>query len=68
MKDISSKSVKELVEMRKKMKKDLFELKAKNAIRGLKETHKIGDIKIGIARINTLLTHKIKENYGNNMK
>ncbi|HCB51840.1 TPA: 50S ribosomal protein L29 [Patescibacteria group bacterium] len=68
MKDISSKSVKELVEMRKKLKREAFELKAKNAIRGLKETHKIGDIKVSIARINTLLTHKIKENYGNNMK
>ena len=68
MKDISSKSVKDLVEMRKKMKKELFELKAKNAIRGLKETHKIGDTKVKIARINTLLALKIKENYGNNMK
>ena len=68
MKDMSSKSVKELVEMRKKLKQDLFALNAKNAIRGLKETHKIGDTKVKIARINTLLTHKIKENYGNNMK
>lgn len=68
MKELSSKSVKELVEMRRKMKKDLFELKSKNAIRWLKETHKIGDTKVKIARINTLLALKIKENYGNNMK
>lgn len=67
MKDLSSKSVKELVEMRKNLKKEVYELKAKNAIRGLKETHKIGDAKVKIARINTLLTHKIKENYGSHM-
>jgi ribosomal protein L29 len=33
MKELSSKSVKELVAMRKKIKKDLFDLKSKNAIR-----------------------------------
>jgi ribosomal protein L29 len=33
MKDISEKSIKELVDVRKQMKKDLFTLKAKNAIR-----------------------------------
>lgn len=68
MKELSSKSVKELVDMRRNMKKELFELTSKNAIRGLKETHKIGDTKVKIARINTLLALKIKENYGNNMK
>lgn len=68
MKELSSKSVKELVDMRRKMKKELFELNSKNAVRGLKETHKIGDTKLKIARINTLLSLKIKENYGNNMK
>mgnify|MGYP003588820089 FL=1 len=68
MKELSSKSVKELVDMRKSMKKELFELKSKNAIRWLKETHKIEDTKVKIARINTLLALKIKENYGNNMK
>ncbi len=68
MKELSSKSVKELVSMRKKLKKELFDLKAKNTVRWLKETHKIGDTKIKIARINTVLTLKVKENYGNNMK
>lgn len=68
IKELSSKSVKELVDMRKKMKKELFDLRSKNAIRWLKETHKIGDTRIKIARINTLLALKIKENYDNNMK
>lgn len=54
IKELSSKSVKELVDMRKKMKKELFDLRSKNAIRWLKETHKIGDTRIKIARINTL--------------
>ncbi len=68
VKELSWKSIKELVEMRKKLKKELFELKSKNAIRGLKETHKIADTKIKIARINTFLALKIKEKDGNNMK
>lgn len=67
MKELSGKSVKELVSMRRSLKQELFGLKTKNAIRGLKETHKIGDIKVKVSRINTVLTHKIKENYGNHM-
>jgi ribosomal protein L29 len=50
------------------MKKELYNLKMKNAIRGLKETHQIWDIKIKIARINTVLKSKINSNYDNNMK
>lgn len=68
MKQIVEKSIKELVSERNKMKKELYNLKMKNAIRGLKETHKIWDIKIKIARINTVLKFKINSNYGNNMK
>jgi len=41
MKQISEKTVKELVNERKKLNKELYNLKMKNAIRGLKETHKI---------------------------
>ena len=67
MQELSGKSVKELVMMRKTLKQDLFGLKTKNAIRWLKETNKIGDTKVKISRINTVLTHKIKENYGSDM-
>jgi ribosomal protein L29 len=59
MNDIREKSPKELVALRKKLKDELFALKMKNAIRGLKETHQIGDLKIQIARINTVLTLKV---------
>ena len=59
MNDIKDKSPKELVALRKTMKDELFALKMKNAIRGLKETHKIGDLKVSIARINTVLKSKV---------
>mgnify|MGYP002620442460 CR=1 FL=1 len=59
MQKINDMTVKELVKERAKLKKELFELKMKNAIRGLKETHKIWDLKVQIARINTVLKSKI---------
>ncbi len=68
MKKINEKSIKELVIERRKLKKELYDLKIKNSIRGLKETHKIWDVRVKIARINTVLKSKITENYGNNMK
>lgn len=68
MKQINEKTVKELVNERKKLNKELYDLKMKNAIRGLKETHKIWDVRVKIARINTVLKSKISTNYGNNMK
>lgn len=68
VKDLSDKSVKELVQMRTKFKKDLHALKMKHAIKWLKQTHQISLTKKNIARVNTLLTSKIKEEYGNTMK
>ena len=61
-------SVKELVQNRTKLRQELYELKMKNAIKWLKQTHQITQIRRNIARINTFLTSKIKEKYGNNMK
>ena len=54
--------------MRRKLKKELYDLKMKNAIRGLKETHKLGDLKIKIARVHTVLTHKTQKAHGDNLK
>lgn len=68
MKDLHDKSIKELVLMRRDFKKELYGYKMKNAIKGLKETHKIWDVRIKIARINTVLTHKNKEQNGGNRK
>ena len=59
MQKINDLNVKELVSEKGKLKKELFELKMKNAIRWLKETHKIWDLKVKIARINTVLKSKI---------
>jgi len=68
MKELSDKSPKELVLMRKGMKSELYSLKMKNSIRGLKKTNEIGDTRKKIARVNTVLKSKIKEKYDNNMK
>ena len=68
MKTINEKSIKDLVSERKKLRKDLYDLKIKNSIRGLKETHKIWELRIKIARINTVLKSKIQDNYDNDMK
>ena len=59
MKELLSKDVKGLVAMRKQLKQELFELRMKNSVRALKETHKIGDLRVKIARINTVLQSKI---------
>jgi ribosomal protein L29 len=59
MKELADKNVKELVAMRKEAKKELFELRMKNSVRALKETHKIGDLRVKIARINTVLQSKV---------
>jgi len=59
MQKINDMTVKELVSERAKLKKELFELKMKNAIRGLKETHKIWDLRVKVARINTVLKSKL---------
>jgi ribosomal protein L29 len=66
--ELQDKTIKELIQMRRTCKQELHSYKMKNAIRGLKETHKIGDTKIKIARINTVLTHKNKAQNGGNMK
>lgn len=68
MKDLQDKAIKELILMRRELKKELYAYKMKNAIKGLKETHKIGDVRVKIARLNTVLTHKNKEQNGGNMK
>ena len=59
MKELANKNIKELVAMRKEAKKELFELRMKNSVRALKETNKIGDLRVKIARINTVLHSKV---------
>ncbi len=59
MKKLRELSVKELVAERRKLKRELYDLRVKNSLKGLKETHKIGGVRIKIARINTVLTSKL---------
>lgn len=66
--NLTDKSVKELVWTRTKLRQELHGLKMKHAIKWLKETHLISKAKKEIARVNTVLTSKIKEKYGNNLK
>jgi len=68
LKDLWSQTVKELVKARRKLRDELYAAKMKHAVKGLKQTHSLRDIKRKIARINTILTVKIKTSYGNNRK
>jgi len=56
---LPGKDIKELIAMRKQARHELFELRMKNSVRALKETHKIGDLRVKIARINTVLHSKV---------
>jgi ribosomal protein L29 len=57
-KDLVDTSPKDLVLMRRDLKKQLFEARMKNAIKALKETHIVSVLRKNIARINTALTTK----------
>jgi large subunit ribosomal protein L29 len=57
-KDLTEKSLKELVALRRSLKKELFESRMRNALKSLKETHTISVLRKNIARINTALTSK----------
>jgi large subunit ribosomal protein L29 len=60
--DLIDTSLKDLVLMRRDLKKQLFELRMKNALKSLKETHLISILRKNVARINTALTTKINTN------
>lgn len=66
--DLRKLSVKELVEKRKELRKYLFSLKMKNQAWALKQTHLIPLTRRNIARINTVLTEKIREQYPDQAK
>ena len=68
MKDLLDKTVKELVQLRRKLREELYKLKMKHSIRGLKETHTIKELRKKIARVSTVLTSKIADNNGSSLK
>ena len=61
MKALLGKSMKELIKMRSKLHKEVYENKLKNSIRALTQTHHIGLGKKNIARVNTAITQKTSE-------
>lgn len=67
-KELLAKTIKELVKLRNDYKSELFQLRMKNAIRWLKETHLIRLTTRNIARVNTALNHKLNNTNGNNMR
>ena len=61
MKDLLGKSLKELVKMRNKLRKELYDFEVKNSLRSLQQTHLIRLAKRNIARINTAMSRKTTE-------
>ena len=61
MKDIVNLSIKDLVNKRTELRKELFTLKMKNQGWALKQTHLLRLVRRNIARVNTALSIKIKE-------
>lgn len=58
MSDLTAKSFKDLVNLRNDLRKQLFSLQMKNAVKALKETHQIRSVRKNIARVNTALSSK----------
>jgi len=56
MKDLIKKSLKDLVALRNKIRREVFDDRLKNRMRALKWTHTISLGKKNIARINTAMT------------
>ena len=66
--DLLSLSVKDLVEKRKELRKELFDLKIQNLTGALKKVSDIRLTRRNIARINIILSHKIATTYGSSVK
>jgi len=59
--DLVKKSAKDLVKLRNKLRRELFDNRLKNTMRSLGWTHLISLGRKNIARINTAMTKKAKE-------
>jgi ribosomal protein L29 len=58
IKDLANKSIKQLVQLRNDLRKDLFEYKLAMSVRKLNQTHLIKLARKNIARVNTALKVK----------
>lgn len=61
VKELVKKSVKELVSLRKKTRRSLYDMKLKNSLRALSQTHLIKVTRKNVARINTAISQKASE-------
>jgi len=66
--DLLALGAKELVQKRKELQKSLFQLKMQNIAGSLKKSSDIRLAKKNIARVNTVLSHKIATLYGSSVK
>ena len=55
-KSLSDLNIKDLINKRNQLRKEIFEAKIKNATRSLKQTHTIKSMKKELARVSTLLS------------
>lgn len=58
IKDLLGKSIKDLVSLRNKLRRELYDLKLKNSLRSLNQTHLVKLARRNIARVNTAITKK----------
>lgn len=63
-KDLMKKGIKDLIKLRTDLKKELANLRMKLQLKSLKQTHLINIAKTQVARINTVLSSKLKNNGG----
>lgn len=64
-KDLLKKGIKELVKLRSTLKREIADLQMKLQLKSLKQTHLVKAAKVQVARINTVLSSKLKNNGGN---
>ena len=55
-KSLSDLNIKDLINKRNQLRKEIFEAKIKNATRSLKQTHTIKSMKKELAQVSTLLS------------
>jgi len=68
LQDILSQSVKELVATRRGLQNKLFAMKMQHSTTGVKKNSDLNLLRKNIARVNTVLSHKIETLYGSSRK
>lgn len=61
VKDLVGKSIKELIKLRNKLRKEFYDLRLKNSLRSLQQTHLLKIARRNIAKVNAAIGIKIKQ-------